>query len=94
MSWAAWILKFSRAVLACHHLIYLPHCGSFVPWATVVSSRFCVVCGKVVDISHTAKQYLSCALVRGRGVVFRPCYRGMAKSAGENFPDGAIVTFQ
>jgi hypothetical protein len=41
-----------------------------------------------------ARQYLSCALVRGRGVVFRHYYRSMAKSAGKDFHDGAVVPFE
>jgi hypothetical protein len=41
-----------------------------------------------------ARQYLSCALVRGRGVVFRHYYRSMAKSAGKDFRDGAVVPFE
>ena len=38
-----------------------------------------------------AIQYLSCALVRGRGIVFRRYYQGIAKSAGKDFRDGAVV---
>ena len=41
-----------------------------------------------------AQQYLSCALVRGRGIVFRYYYQSMAKSAGKDFCDGAIVPFE
>ena len=37
-------------------------------------------------------QYLSCALVRGRGIVFLRYYQGIAKSAGKNFRDGEKVT--
>jgi hypothetical protein len=32
-----------------------------------------------------SRQYLSCALVRGRGTVFRHYYRSPAKRAGKNF---------
>jgi len=42
-----------------------------------------------------AMQYLSCALVRGRGIVFRryyQYYQGIAKSAGKDFRDGEKVT--
>ena len=39
-----------------------------------------------------AIQYLSCALVRGRGIVFRRYYQGIAKSAGKDFRDGEKVT--
>ena len=37
-------------------------------------------------------QYLSCDLVRGRGVVFRRYYQGIAQSAGKDFRDGEKVT--
>jgi hypothetical protein len=40
------------------------------------------------------RQYLSCALVRGRGIVFRHYYRILAKSAGKDFRDGAVVPFE
>ena len=41
-----------------------------------------------------ATQYLTCALVRLRGVVFRRYYQGIAKSAGKDFRDGAVVSFE
>ena len=41
-----------------------------------------------------AMQYLSCALVRGRGIVFRRYYQGIPKSAGKDFRDGAVVPFE
>jgi hypothetical protein len=41
-----------------------------------------------------ATQYLSCALVRGRVVIFRHYYRSMAKSAVKVFRDGAVVPFE
>ena len=41
-----------------------------------------------------AQQYLSCALVPGRGIVFRYYYQSMAKSAGKDFRDGAVVPFE
>jgi hypothetical protein len=41
-----------------------------------------------------AKQYLSCALVRGRGIVFRQYYKSIAKSAGKDYRDGALVPFE
>ena len=41
-----------------------------------------------------SRQYLSCAMVRGRGVVFRHSYRSLAKSAGKDFRDGAVVPFE
>ena len=39
-----------------------------------------------------AQQYLSCALVRGRGIVFRHCYQSIAKGAGKDFRDGEMIT--
>ena len=41
-----------------------------------------------------AMQYLSCTLVRGRGIVFRRYYQDIAKSAGKDFRDGIIVPFE
>ena len=41
-----------------------------------------------------AKQFLSCALVRGRGIVFRHYYKSIAKCAGTDFRDGAVVPFE
>jgi hypothetical protein len=41
-----------------------------------------------------SRQYLSCALVRGRGIVFRHYYCSLAKSAGKDFRDGAVVPFE
>ena len=38
-----------------------------------------------------AKQYLSCALVKGRGAVFRQYYKSIAKRAGKDYRDGASV---
>ena len=43
-------------------------------------------------VLRVAMQYLSCALVRGRGIVFRRYYQGTAKSAGKDFRDGEKVT--
>ena len=40
------------------------------------------------------KQFLSCALVRGRGVVFRRYYKSIAKGAGKGFRGGAVVPFE
>jgi hypothetical protein len=40
------------------------------------------------------RQYLSCALVRGRGIVFRHYYRSPAKSAGKDFRDFVVVPFE
>jgi hypothetical protein len=44
----------------------------------------------VFRISH---QYLSCALVHGHGcgIVVRHYYSSLAKSAGKNYADGAVV---
>jgi hypothetical protein len=38
--------------------------------------------------------YLSCALVRGRGIVFRHYYRSLENSTGKDFRDGAVVPFE
>ena len=43
---------------------------------------------------RVAKQFLSCALVRGRGIVFRHYYKSIAKCAGKDFRDGAVVPFE
>ena len=43
---------------------------------------------------RVAKQFLSCALVRGRGVVFRHYYKSIAKCAGKDYRDGAVVPFE
>ena len=39
-----------------------------------------------------AMQHLSCALVRGRGIVFRRYCQGIAESAGKDCRDGEKVT--
>jgi hypothetical protein len=59
--------------------------------ATVACSTGVVDRGVWLRIS---RQYLSCSLVRGRGVVFRHYYRSLAKSAGKDFRDGAFVPFE
>ena len=43
---------------------------------------------------RAAKQFLSCTLVRGRGVVFRHYYKSIAKCAGKDNRDGAVVPFE
>ena len=43
---------------------------------------------------RVAKQLLSCALVRGRGVVFRHYYKSIAKCAGKDYRDGPVVPFE
>ena len=43
---------------------------------------------------RVAKQFLSCPLVRGRGVVFRHYYKSIAKCAGKDYRDGAVVPFE
>ena len=46
---------------------------------------------------RAAKQFLSCALVVhhwGRGVVFRHYYKSIAKCAGKDYRDGAVVPFE
>jgi hypothetical protein len=41
-----------------------------------------------------AKQYLSCALVCGRDIVFRQYYKSIAKSAGRDYFDAVVVPFE
>ena len=41
-----------------------------------------------------AQLYLSCALVGGRSIVSRYYYHSIAKSAGKDFRDGAVVPFE
>jgi hypothetical protein len=60
--------------------------GYFQNCATVACSTGVVDRGVWFRISH---QYPICALVRGRGIVFRHFYRRLAKSA--HFGDGAVV---
>ena len=48
----------------------------------------------VVFWLRVAKQFLSCALVWGRGVVFRHYCKSIAKSAGKDYRDGAVVPFE
>ena len=38
--------------------------------------------------------HLQPALVRGRGVVFRHYYKSIAKCAGKDYRDGAVVPFE
>ena len=59
--------------------------------ADVACSTGCVDRGVWLRI---AKQYLSCALVRGCGVVFRLYYQSIAKCAGKDCRDGAVVPFE
>ena len=41
-----------------------------------------------------SKQFLSCDLVRGCGIVFCHYYKSIAKCAGKDFRDGAVVPFE
>ena len=59
--------------------------------ADVACSTGCVDHGVWLRI---AKQFLSCALVRGRGVVFRHYYKSIAQCAGKDYRDGAVVPFE
>ena len=59
--------------------------------ADVACSTGCVYRGVWLRI---AKQHWSCALVRGRGIVFRHWYQSIAKCAGKDFRDGAAVPFE
>ena len=43
---------------------------------------------------RVAKQFLSCALVRGRGVVFRHYCKSIAKCAGKDYRDVAVVPLE
>ena len=38
--------------------------------------------------------WYAAALVRGRGVVFRHYYKSIAKCAGKDYRDGAVVPFE
>ena len=57
----------------------------------VACSTGVVDCGLWLRIS---KQFLSCALVRRREVVFVHCYKSIATSAGPYFRDVAFVPFE
>ena len=46
------------------------------------------------NVCPRMKQFFSCALVRGRGIVFRHYYKSIAKCAGTDFRDGAVVPFE
>ncbi len=59
--------------------------------ATVACSTGAVDRGMWLRIG---RQYLSCSLVRGRGIIFRHYYRSMAKSSGKDFRDAAVVAFE
>lgn len=43
---------------------------------------------------RTAQQYLNCDLVRGRGNMFRYVCQSMAKSAGNDIHNGAVLPFE
>ena len=43
---------------------------------------------------RVVKQFLSCALVRGLGIVFRHYYKSIAKCFGKDFRDGAVLPFE
>ena len=45
-------------------------------------------------VLRTGKYCLSCALVWGRGAVFRRYCKSIAKRAGKAPCDGAVVTFE
>jgi hypothetical protein len=40
------------------------------------------------------KQYLSCALVRGRDIVFCQYYKSIVKSAGRDYFDALVEPFE
>ena len=60
-----------------------PRCRSF----TIANCR-------LLGMRISSRQLLSCALIRGRGIVFRHCYQSIAKCAGKDFRDGAAVPFE
>jgi hypothetical protein len=64
---------------------------SATPSYWLYTSLICTCKGSIIYIS---RQYLRCALVRGRGIVFRHFYRSLAKSAGKDFREGAVVPFE
>ena len=48
----------------------------------------------IVVFGCVLRSSLSCALVRGRGVVFRHYYKSIAKCAGKDYRDGDVVPFK
>ena len=90
---------FSRGITGSH---YTPVQGikncTIIPLIPVYASLTDVACSTVfVDRGvwlRIAKQFLSCALVRGRGIAFRHSYNSIAKCAGKDFRDGAVVPFE
>jgi hypothetical protein len=65
--------------------LYLQNLASVACSTGVVDRGVCL---------RISRQYLSCALVHGRGIVFRHYYRSLAKSAVKDFRDGAVVPFE
>jgi hypothetical protein len=49
---------------------------------------------ELLQAVRISRQYLSSALVHGRGIVFRHYYRSLAKSNGKDFRDGAVVPYE
>ena len=78
-------------------------CNSTLQHSGRCKSHFCEVCEWHPLMLHsctlslllrTDQQYLSCALGRGRGVVLRVYHQSIAKRAGTDFRDGAVVPFE
>ena len=67
-------------------------------WGTYLKSSADVACSTgFVDRGvwlRVAQQFLSCALVWGRGVVFRHYYTSIAKCVGKDYRDGTVVPFE
>ena len=74
--------------------------GQLCPAQGFLQSLADVACSTgVVDRGswlRIAQQYLSCVVLwfGGRGIVLRYYYQSMAKSAGTDFRDGAVVPFE
>jgi hypothetical protein len=85
-----------RKIMSSHNNVYVGKLGPAAEGylqnlATVACSTGVVDRGVWLRISH---QYLSCALVRGRGIAFHHFYCSLAKSAGKDFRDGADEPFE
>ena len=49
---------------------------------------------ELLKIQSVSEQFLSCALVQGRGTAFRHYYKSIAQCVGKDFRDGAVVPFE
>ena len=73
-------------------------CGKLGPSAEAYLQSLAAVASSsgIVDRGvwlRVARQYLSCALVRGRGFVVHRYYSSLAKGAGKDFRAGAAVAY-